>query len=74
MIYNATNRTTTLGRRPARSKLGAAFLICAILCAISSLYVDTRLLLKSEDVTSTTMVVDSRRMMEELDNAPRKNI
>ena len=70
MIYNATNRTTTRGCRPAR--IAGAALLCAILFAISSLYVGTRLLLKNEGATATNMVVDSRMMMEELDNAPRK--
>ena len=70
MSYSAANRTTTRGRRPAR--IAGAALLCAILFAISSLYVGTRLLLKNEGATATNMVVDSRIMMEELDNAPRK--
>jgi len=66
MMNSATNNRTR-GHRPARSTVAVAAFLCAILFAISSLHVGTRLLLKNDSM------VDSRRMME-LNNAPRKHL
>ena len=67
MMNSATNNRTR-GHRPTRSTtIAAAAFLSAILFAISSLYVGTRLLLKND------AMVDSRRMME-LHNVPRKNL